>query len=321
MTPIEQLYNKKPQLKNLEENAKKVATDCTKIFIEERLADNNVENLNEDANKYFEEEYNRQLEKSAVDKADEHELWKSWKHDKFSPNSPHIEPLMSKHKKIITNYVKQYNRNPNIPKGAVHAEAMKLYVNALKKFDPSKGAQLSTYVHTWLGKLRRYVDSNANVAKIPEPRTMIITEFNRTKNDLYELNNKHPSLQEIHEEMNKKRLEEGKGKVTLTDLKRLQAEISKKTLIESGMLEDATAYVVPKELEVIRMLHYSSKLNPLEKDVFKKLYPMTDEGVLDLKAGLKSTQIAKQLNLSPAKMSRIHTSIKKTINEAVKAVS
>lgn len=294
----------------------KEAEEAANAYIQSRVEEQDLENVQEDAL----EMYNN-IKTAAVNKIDEHEVIDLWKKDKYSPDSPHIQTLLSKHRKMLNSVVTQFSRNPNVSKDAVHGEVMRLYIEGLKKYNPNKGAQLTTHLHYWLPKVRRFVDAQANIGKIPETRTLMITDYNRTKENLYEMNNRHPTMDEIHAEMNIRRKEEGRTAIKLQDLKKLEKELSKKDLAESGFLEENTHYTTPVEIDALHALHSSNKLTDVEKQVFTRLYPMGDEGSIDFKAGKKPTAIAKELTISPARMSRLIGSLKVKIKDTVNILS
>jgi len=176
-------------------------------------------------------------------------------------------------------------------------------------------------LHYWLPKVRRFVDAQANIGKIPETRTMMITNFNRARENLYEDLERHPSLDEIHAEMNKRRKEESKPIYKITDIKKLESELSRKDLAESGFMEENTHYTTPVELTAIQSLHNSNKLTEVEKQVFTRLYPLNDEGSIDFKAGKKPTAIARELAISPARLSRTISNLKGKIKSTVDILS
>jgi DNA-directed RNA polymerase specialized sigma subunit len=292
------------------------ATEAVESYIQSRTEEGDTENIQQDAL----EVYNT-VKTAAYKKIDDHEALANWKKDKYSPESPHIQTLLTAHKKLINNYVTQYSRNPNVSKDAVHGEVMRLYIESLKRYNPNKGAQLTTHLNYWLPKVRRFVDSQANIGKIPETRTYMITDYNRARESLYELHNRHPTMEEVHAEMNERRKEEGRATVKIIDLKKLEKELEKKDLAESGFMEEHTQYTTPVEISAIQMLHSSSKLNDIEKQVFGKLYPLTEEGSLDFKAGKKPTAISRELGISAARMSRIVSGLKTKIRDTVNVLS
>jgi DNA-directed RNA polymerase specialized sigma subunit len=309
-----------PELKNPEESANKIAIEATKEYINE-LINEGEEEVEKQAEEFYKEEYDHQIDRiKTAAKINEMETLENWKKDNYSNTSPHIKDLLKAHNKIINTYTNLYSRNPNVSKPAVKAEAYKLYITALKNYDPSKGTQPSTHIHTYMKKLRRYVDSHSNIAKIPEPRILLIKDVNNAREHLYNTFNKQPSLEEIHEEVNKRRKEEEKPIVKLIDLKRLETEVSKKDLAESGLLEDIESYRVPTTVRAIQMLHHSNKLDESHKKILQHMFPMNEEGGIDFNLGKKPASIARSLGISAAKMTRQISSIRKAINETTQAL-
>lgn len=242
---------------------------------------------------------------------DELELWKTWKENNEHPD--HFQPLYKKFQPALTSQVNILARNPNVPKSSISFEADKMFLKACQSFDPEK-AQLKTHVFNYLKKLKRFVGDNANVGKISEPRRHMIGAFLHSRDTLHEEQGKPPSLEDIMHHMNVSRDEQEMESVKINDLKRLQVELSKRDLTESRSLNDSELYKTPKEQQAIVMLHYSKPLQAGEKHqyrltsdehaVFKRIFPLSEEGTLDLDKTMKLKDIATELHFSAPKVSR-----------------
>ncbi len=262
------------------------------------------------------------LEKIAIQN-NEVELWRKWKDSNEDPE--HFKPLLAKFQTTINSQTAKFLRNPNVPKTRISFEANKMFMTACKSFDPEQ-AQLKTHVINHLKKLQRFVGDNSNIGKITEPRREMITDYHQTKELLHEQLNRPPSLEDIMIHMNKIREERGVTPVKINDLKRLQVEVSKRDLSESLSLEDSELYSTPKEQQAIVMLHYSTpigqgerhdyRLTPDEHAVFKRIFPLSEEGALEPEKTMKLKDIATELHFSAPKVSRTI----KTLNKKIKTV-
>ena len=303
-------------LVDIERESIKLAKINTQIFCDKYYMEENAEKHIKD---FLQEEYNYQedkLKKMATKKMNDHEIHELWKKDKFKSDSPYAGQLLKIHRPVINNWLKQYSRNPSVSKEAIEGELLNLWAKSAKTFDASKGAALTTHLHSNLRKIKRFVETHSNMAKIPENRTSIINKYNMSKEYLYDLNNVHPTEPQILEEMNKRLEEEGKKKIKMIELTRLQTELGKKELAESGIIEQ-TAYTVPREMEAIRFLHSNPNImEPLEHEVFKKMFPLNEWGAIDHSQKPKLTNIASHLKINPPKMTRITKKIDKYIREA-----
>ena len=77
---------------------------------------------------------------------------------------------------------KEVNRaSGSLPKAVLEAEAKKWAIEAIKKYNPNSGTQLSTYVTHYLQKVRRLNYEHQNLARIPESRHL---EYGAFKNGL-----------------------------------------------------------------------------------------------------------------------------------------
>lgn len=255
------------------------------------------------------------------------ELWQKWKDNNEHPD--HFQPLYKKFEPTINSQVNKFARNPNVPKTRISFEADKMFLKACQSFDPSQ-AQLKTHVINHLKKLSRFVGDNSNTGKISEPRRLMIHAFNHSKDTLSEELGKAPSLEEIMKHMNVDREEQGHEAVKINDLKRLQSELSKRDLSESLAMNDAELYKTPKEQQAIVMLHYSTpiaagekhqyRLTPDEHNVFKRIFPLSEEGALDLDKTMKLKDIATELHFSAPKVSRTIKTLNKKLLKATELI-
>src|SRR4051812_22809539 len=115
----------------------------------------------------------------------EMDLWHAWNTGGRKPKL--LKPLFDSYKPLIQSTANKFTSkaaNLELPTSAVHAELRKQFVNAVKSYDPKRGAQLNTWVQTHLRKASRFVKTYQNLGKIPESNIGKIREFDAGKQEL-----------------------------------------------------------------------------------------------------------------------------------------
>lgn len=75
-----------------------------------------------------------------------------------------------------------------IPGAAIYGEGLRLAVNAIRGWDPSKGAAWTTHLTAHLRRLNRYVESNKRVDRVPENQYLRLTKYRAAKSLLEQRN-------------------------------------------------------------------------------------------------------------------------------------
>lgn len=133
----------------------------------------------------------------ALTKEQEHELWHDWK--KTGDDNKALQ-LMQSYQPLIFSSVNKFS-SANVPKSVLVAEGQKLAFDAIKSYDPKRGAALNTHIHNNLRNLNRIVYENVNVGKIPEARSMKAVTFMNVKSNLTDRLSREPSISEVADEM------------------------------------------------------------------------------------------------------------------------
>jgi len=216
------------------------------------------------------------------------EMWKKWQDNGKNPDD--LRPLLTNYRGMIRSQSNRFAGNVELPPAAIHAEFTRQAVNAFNTYDPSKGAQLGTWVRTNLQKGQRWVATYQNTARIGEHRHYKVGEFQNASASLNDQLGREPSHQELAEQLG----------WSLKETTRMGSEI-RKSYLESGFEGDPTTLMPSREAEVLRMVKYD--LSPEEHLVYE--YTLGEGGKPQLKPG----QIATKLNMSPAKVTRIREKI------------
>lgn len=104
--------------------------------------------------------------------------------------------LLAKYRPDLDRAIRKFSRAP-VPPAAVQGEAMKLLLLAADKYDPNVGVKFKTFLETQLRGLYRYVNSNKNVARVPEHRMLEMRRFQNAKSLLEAQKDREPTHPEI----------------------------------------------------------------------------------------------------------------------------
>lgn len=120
------------------------------------------------------------------------ELYNKWKQSQSKTDLAYLlralNPLIQK----------EVNRQAgSLPKSVLEAEAKKWAIEAIKKYDPNAGAQLSTYVTSYLWKIRRLNYEHQNMSRIPESKQLEYGHFKGALDTLRDQLNREPTDQEL----------------------------------------------------------------------------------------------------------------------------
>ena len=226
-------------------------------------------------------------------------LWQTWNTGGRKPRD--LSPLKKQFKGLIRKESNYWASRADLPPASVHAEFNKQFVNAMKTYDPGKGAAMSTWVRNNLRKAHRWISSYQDPTRIAESRYYNIRQFQSVKSALDDQLGREPTSLEIAERL----------KWPEVEVQRMEAEL-RGAIYSGGFgdkdgMGDPTKLTPSREGEVLRLLPY--QLSPEQLSVFDYLVGRGG------KPKLKSNQIAKRLGLSTSKVSRIKAEIEKQIDE------
>lgn len=226
------------------------------------------------------------------------ELWSAWKDSGEHPDA--MRPLLKQFRPLIRSQANRWAGNVEIPSSAIHAEFQKQFVHAMRTYDPSRGAALGTWAIGNMRKASRFIATYQNAARIGERRFYKVGKYEAALAELQEEFGREPSDLEVAERMGWSEFEVG----------RLRQE--KRKAFISGMSlgqEDPGELLPSREGEVLHLVKF--ELSPEERLVYD--YTVGDGGRPKLKPG----EIARQLNMSPSKISRLRSSIAEKIGRHI----
>jgi DNA-directed RNA polymerase specialized sigma subunit len=218
------------------------------------------------------------------------ELWRSWKAD---PTPDNLEPLLDGLQGLINSKVNEFKRAP-VPQSALRGFANSKAIHALQTYNPSKGASIATHVGWHLKKVRAFTLKYQNMGRIPEGRARHITRYKNAKEELTQKMGMAPDSLTLAENLGWSQAE----------VNRMESELRKDHIASFNPEPDRLPDIESaREKEVLRYIHY--ELTPDERLVFE--YSLGLYG----KPQMSATQIARTMNISLPKVSRIRKKIDK----------
>lgn len=151
-----------------------------------------------------------------------------------------------------------------LPNTALSAEAKKWAIRAIKTYDPTKGAAISTHVMSYLPKVRRMNYKFQNAARLPENMQLKYKLWDRAVQNLADKLNRDPTDEEVAEEL-------GWSKGLVVKFRGSLYE----DLIESSTTRptETTSFNESK----ILLDHIMSELTPDEKTIWENSKQMSSE--------------------------------------------
>lgn len=124
------------------------------------------------------------------------ELWRKWKQ---TGRSDVLEKLLDRLQPLIYREVVKWGST--VPPAALESKGRMLTAEALKTYDPNKGAAIGTHVTARLRKLSRYVYPHQNVARLPENKQLMFNTVSVAQNNLQDTLGREPSVEELADEL------------------------------------------------------------------------------------------------------------------------
>lgn len=123
-------------------------------------------------------------------------LWEAWRKTRDSGT---LAELMKEMEPQINGAVYKYLHS-GLPEAAVRAEAKRLVLDALERYDPTKGT-LKNYVAVYLQKLYRYVNNYQNVVRMPENHRIAYGELLRAEDEFRIMTGREPTIAEMADKL------------------------------------------------------------------------------------------------------------------------
>jgi DNA-directed RNA polymerase specialized sigma subunit len=206
------------------------------------------------------------------------DLWKEWK----KTNSPAVlQQLLSGLAPLLNREISKWDTT--VPRPALESKARLLAVEALKNYDPSRGAAVGTHVASRIRKLSRHVYPYQNVARLPENQQLLYNTFQVAQNRLVDSLGRDPTHEELADEL-------AWTPKKVTDF---QKAFGRRELVES---EGAQIYGDEEDTDSLVDFYYHG-LNPLDQRLFEDI---TGYGT---SVALSNAQLRRKHRLSQGQLS------------------
>lgn len=224
------------------------------------------------------------------DKSNEYQMWLKWKLGGERPED--LRPLVSAMSRLVNKYASEFIGKIDIPPEAIRTEFNKQLIEALKRYDPAKGASLATFAVWYMHKAKRFVSSYQNAARIPEERVGQIRAYELAKQTYMDEYGAMPTDAQLAKKLG---WEEKNVALLRTELR--------KDLTTSKFETDPSAVTLSYDNELIKMFLYELKSE--EQEVYRYLAGLGKPRITSIE------EIAKKLKQPQHKVYRIRTSIAK----------
>lgn len=209
-----------------------------------------------------------------------------------------LNELIRLHKDLIDVKVNNFKKAP-VPGAAIEGEALALFLAALDRYTPASGANFRTYLEHMLRGLNRYVNSNKNIARIPENKFLRMRHYMSLRSLLVAQYNREPTLDELSDET-------GWSK---TDVAAMEQALKQKDLAAFDFEEQGKAKQMESRLYETSEFLYAS-LTPQEKQIYDYSLGAHGKPVINSVA-----ELAKKTGMSTDQVYKIRRQIAQRISQ------
>lgn len=216
------------------------------------------------------------------------ERWKTWKETR---DESHLSPMVESFRPMIEREIYKFSSTP-VPPSALRAEATRNVMQAIKTYDPDKGA-LSTHVTNHLKGMNRYAAQFQTAASIPEARRLKISAFKEANEKLRDRFEREPTSQEVADELS----------WPMAEVSRMKRELRGQIIDSADPALQELGFEHTPDVETA-MRYVYPELDAKEKLVFEHTY-----GYGGTKKLSNNTEIAKAVGVSPTTVRNIKMKI------------
>jgi RNA polymerase sigma factor (sigma-70 family) len=183
-----------------------------------------------------------------------------------------------------------------LPKAIVDSEISTRALDAFQKYDPGKGAQISTWIDNNMKGIYRWALDAQNIGRIPSHRQALIGTFQRVKEELTQNLHRPPSAAEIADAI----------PADLATVEKLERELRKDIHLTDELSSVMTEDVEDQELNrIVDLVYY--ELGEPEKVVYEHWFGKHG------KPQISGNEIAALMGKSPSAISEIKNQIRAKI--------
>lgn len=221
----------------------------------------------------------------SLSKEQEQSLWVEWKGSQ-DPNK--MFQLMHSYQPLIHSTTNRY-RAAGLPRSVLNAEGQRLAIDAIKTYDPKRGASLNTHIYNNLRNVNRLVYKNIQVGKIPEVRGMKIATYRNLKSNMEDRLGREPAIDEMADELGWSVAEADRME------RELRVELTAAKIEGAPFYGQATTHA-NRELELMRYLYH--ELSGPDKVIFEHIFGYGGKSILTNK------EIAQKLHTNEMAITR-----------------
>jgi DNA-directed RNA polymerase specialized sigma subunit len=237
------------------------------------------------------------LEEAAEEKVSKNKLNEVVQRWQKSPTDEDTSFLLNKMQPTIKAAIKSYAPQMG---NSMKIQAAKLTLNALKSYDPTRGADPTTHVFNNLKRLNRIAGQRSNIVHVSEARSAAQLAISKAMAEFEEDNDREPSMEELAD-------------ITGFSLKKLDKLIgTNKIVSESATLSEDS-----------KQSTFTSN-NITDDDYFEYVYASVgpiDKSIMEWSAGkhgkpqLANQEIATKLKITPAAVSMRKNKIQQLMSD------
>lgn len=219
----------------------------------------------------------------------------------------HFQDLYKSMKPLIYDAARKASYGSNIPESAHRIYAAQSMLDALKTFDPSRGASLQTHVYTAVHqKSKRLNYLYQNLGHIPEPRAQAIGLYQNEYATMKDSMGREPSAAELADRL-------GWG---IKQVAHIQREIQKDLAMGEGT-EEYPFFESSRDEEILQYLYFD--LANEEKVVYDYIFGKNGKQRLrKINGKVDYDKISERMGVSVSKARSLANSIGKKLDQALK---
>ena len=238
------------------------------------------------------------------------ELLNNWK---TTGDKSYFQQLYRSYKPLLNKAAQKASRGSNLPSSVFELESAQQFHDSLKRFNPSLGVKLSTFVHGNVeDKNKRLNYLYQDLGRIPERGGKSLGIYhvgvlNNTKEMLYQQYGREPTALEIGKEMG----------VSAMKVESLMQETKKDLSLNSTVEDAATSDDFAGDLAILNMHYYD--MNPEQQTLYNYVSDKTGTGEMLKPSGTVDwNKIAAKMGIPLQRVNKIRKQIKQMVESAKK---
>jgi len=186
--------------------------------------------------------------------SDDLALWQQWHRTRRKKD---LQPLLHQLQPVISGQVNRWSGSLAAP--LLETRAKVLATDAIKDYNPHRGAALATHVTNKLQKLSRMVYTHTQAARLPEHKTLSIASFKVAQEALGDQFGREPTLDELADDLG----------WSVNRTKAFNEVVQRKELLGSGEFNPASFSIADDEDPIVGFVYHD--MAPTTKRLFEDI--------------------------------------------------